>query len=315
MRSLELTDVTVTYPGRAQVRAVRGVSFRVSEGETLAIVGESGSGKSSTGRVVTGLQRATSGSVSWLVDGVPVPKERRIGSGLAFANQPRAQMVFQHPDQSLDPSWTVARSLAEPLIRIGVARTRTRAEGERFLDRVGLGGDYIDRYPRELSGGQAQRVAIARALIAKPHIVVLDEPTASLDQTVRARLLATLRELQEETGAGYLLISHDMSSVRRLSDRVLVMYRGRVVEEGSTAQIMNAPIHPYTIALIDAVPPADPRVPWHPASFTVESELVGAVGEQACALPGSCADHPAGLVEVQPGHRVACIRDPDDTTS
>jgi len=312
MRTLELTDVTVTYAGRAKVRAVRGVSFTVSEGETVAVVGESGSGKSSTGRVVAGLQRVTSGSVRWLAgDGEGDPAEI-VGAGLALADRPRVQMVFQHPDQSLDPSWRVRRSLAEPLVRMGVNRVRTRAQGEEFMARVGLAGDFIDRYPRELSGGQAQRVAIARALIAEPHIVVLDEPTASLDQTVRARLLDTLRELQRDTGVGYLLISHDMSSVKRLSDRVLVMYRGRVVEEGSTTQIMDSPAHPYTIALVDAVPPADPRIAWHPSAFATEPGQRAESSWTACPVPGPCERHGTGLTEIAPGHYVACIRDPDD---
>jgi len=314
MRTIQIDDVHVTYSGRAKVRAVRGVTFSVSEGETVAIVGESGSGKSSIGRVIAGLQGTSSGSVRWLSE-EPFAPEGALGEGLKLADRPRVQMVFQHPDQSLDPSWTVRRSISEPLIRLGVAKNRTREIGEELMERVGLPGDFIDRSPRELSGGQAQRVAIARALIASPHIVVLDEPTASLDQTVRARLLGTLRELQAATNVGYLLISHDMSSVRRLSDRVLVMYRGRVVEEGSTSQIMDAPVHPYTVALIDAVPPADPRIAWHPKQFVTEPGLDAESTWTECPVPGPCAEHGTGLQEVAPGHLVACIRDPDDVAA
>lgn len=300
MRSLELIDASVTYHQRGRtVNAVRGVSLDVRQGETVALVGESGSGKSSTARVVAGLQKLTSGSISWRVEP---------GPSLGAEGQPRVQMVFQHPDQSLDPMWTVKRSVGEPLRHQRIPRHQVDAICEDFLDRVGLGRDYLRRHPRELSGGQAQRVAIARALAANPHIVVLDEPTASLDQTVRSRLLTTLSELQDETGVGYLMVTHDMSSVRRISDRVYVMYLGRIVERGTTTQIMDTPAHPYTRALIEAVPPADPRASWHPSAFSLDTTAGRDVIDAPCAVGGSCSDHAPGLNEIGPGHWVECRR-------
>jgi ABC-type glutathione transport system ATPase component len=295
MKTLELTNASVTYHQRGKkVNAVRGIDLTLHEGETVALVGESGSGKSSTARVVAGLQKLSGGTIAWTGDG----------------SAARVQMVFQHPDQSLDPSWTVKRSIAEPLRRQGV---RDRAEIDRrcakVLERVHLGDEYLRRHPRELSGGQAQRVAIARALVPSPSFVVLDEPTASLDQTVRSRLLSTLSELQQETGVGYLLVSHDMSSVRRISDRIYVMYLGQIVERGSMSQIMDTPVHPYTRALIEAVPPADPRTEWHPTAFSVDAAIAAGrdVGEVPCPL-GSCSDHGPGFFEVAPGHSVVCTR-------
>lgn len=313
MRTLKLNHASVVYHQRGtEVRAVNDVSFHVSEGETVSLVGESGSGKSSTARVIAGLQQVHSGSVEWLSDDVAPSAQVETGADYSFEDKPRVQMVFQHPDQSLNPSWKVKKSVAEPLSRLGVHRPDTVRElTARFLDRVGLGPEYLDRYPKDLSGGQAQRVAIARALVPGPHIVVLDEPTASLDQTVRSRLLTTLDELQRETGVGYLMVSHDMSSVRRISNRILVMYLGSIVEEGSTSQVLDGPVHPYTQALIRAVPPSDPRVAWQPGAFSVESsrEFIDPALGAACPVPGgSCNEHQAGLNEISPGHKVACIR-------
>ncbi|MBW9110455.1 ABC transporter ATP-binding protein [Microbacterium trichothecenolyticum] len=298
MTTLIADDISVTYRlGRRRIHAVRGVSFSVSAGETVAIVGESGSGKSSIGRVLAGLQRPTSGRVRWAT------------SDGQDTGASRVQMVFQHPDQSLDPSWSIQRSVSEPLRRLGRAQRVNATERSRaMLARVGLDADFLRRKPKDLSGGQAQRVAVARAIIAEPSIVVLDEPTASLDQTVRARLLTTLAEVQEATGVGYLLVSHDMSTVRKVSDRILVMYLGRVVEEGPAAAVLDNPAHPYTHALLAAVPPTDPNTPWNPDDFSVETALAGGRGmeDMPCPAPGDCADHGANLVEVSPGHRVAC---------
>lgn len=165
-------------------------------------------------------------------------------------------MVFQHPDQSLDPRWTVEAAVGEPLTgsRYGRNRAPKRDAVVAALRRVGLGDQYLERRPGELSGGQAQRVAIARALIAEPQVVVLDEPTASLDQSLRSRLLGTLRSIQDERGIGYVFITHDLESVRRLAHRIIVMYLGSIVEQGPADVILNDPAHPYTQALLRAVP-------------------------------------------------------------
>lgn len=305
MRTLSLDKATVTYPGPVKVHAVRSVSLSVSEGETVALVGESGSGKSSAARVVAGLQKLSSGTVSWTGEADGTFRASSVAAVAPAGAAGRVQMVFQHPDQSLNPAWTVRRSIAEPLVRLGVkSRSRIESAAVSLLDRVGLGSEFMTRHPRDLSGGQAQRVAIARALISSPNIIVLDEPTASLDQTVRVRLLTTLAELQDEFGTGYLMVTHDMSSVWRLADRVMVMREGRILEQGRTGIILGAPLHPYTRALIDAVPPVDPRVAWDPA--TQSRDLAEAAA--ACPVGGSCDSHVPGLNEVAPGHWVECYQ-------
>ncbi len=301
MRTLQTTNAVVTYNGKVQ--AVRDISFSVSEGETVAVVGESGSGKSSIARVLAGLQNLTSGTVAWTGEHDDTFRAPVI-EGARGVNTPRVQMVFQHPDSSLNPRWTVTKSVVEPLVRLGIKSGSSLDDrAAEMLDRVGLDADFLKRRPKDLSGGQAQRVAVARALISSPNIVVLDEPTSSLDQTVRARLLTTLAELQDSLGTGYLMVTHDMSSVGRLADRVLVMRTGRIVEQGPTEVILSAPVHPYTRALIDAVPPVDPDAAWDPAASS--RDLAQVEGE--CPIPGDCASHYPGLNEVAPGHSVECI--------
>jgi ABC-type dipeptide/oligopeptide/nickel transport system ATPase subunit len=285
---LVLDEVSVVYHrGSVETRAVRGVSLTVRKGETLAVVGESGSGKTTIGKVCAGLQRATSGTLTWR--GEPDGTSAR-----------RVQMVFQHPVQSLDPMWRVRRAVEEPLRRSGVSRTDAAPRAAAMMTQVGLERAMLDRYPREISGGQAQRVAIARALVAEPEIVILDEPTASLDQTVRSRMLTLLTDLQTRTGVGYLLISHDISSVRRLATRIAVMYRGRIVESGPASQILEHARHPYSRALIAAVPVADPRVAWDAGAASVDRDATCPVGD------ASCDDHGGGLHPVGPDHLVAC---------
>jgi oligopeptide/dipeptide ABC transporter ATP-binding protein len=224
------------------------------------------------------------------------------------------QMVFQHPDQSLDPTWTVERSVAEPLVRSGTGNRATRhAAVVAALKRVGLDEAYLHRRPRELSGGQAQRVAVARALIADPRFVVLDEPTASLDQSVRSKLLVTLRSLQRDSGVGYLFISHDMASVRRVAHRVVVMYLGQVVEEGDTETVFSRPAHPYTRALLSAIPPADPEQEWSmtvlPGETPSPSEIpAGCPFASRCPeVVERCRAEMPSLRPVSPGHQASCL--------
>jgi oligopeptide/dipeptide ABC transporter ATP-binding protein len=223
----------------------------VEAGETLALVGESGCGKSSTARIVVGLAEPTSGSVSLSGEDLHTRvRDREV--------RRRAQMVFQHPDQSLNPHYTVAKTVAEPARLLGGGRDVEERVVEA-LRTVGLGPEYRSRRPRELSGGQQQRVAIARALICNPDLVVLDEPTASLDQSVRSRVVALLERLQQERQVGYLFISHDLTTVRRIAHRVAVMYLGRIVEVAPTEELFENPQHPYTKALLAAAPVPDPR--------------------------------------------------------
>lgn len=303
MSLLELSSVEVTYrqSGR-HIYAVRGVSISVEEGETVAVVGESGCGKSSTARVVAGLRKPTAGAVQ--LD----------GEDISGRTTPDVQMVFQNPDQSLDPRWTVERSVSEPLVRARRGDRQSRRKSvAAALQRVGLNEDYLQRRPRELSGGQAQRVAIARALVAEPRVLVLDEPTASLDQSLRGQLLATLRSLQQDRGLAYLFITHDLASVRRLAHRVVVMYLGSVVEEGPVGTILNEPAHPYTKALLRAAPTFERRSKgvWHPLPGETPSAAVIPPG---CPFASRCPDvtdecrtRVPALTALSRGHDVACL--------
>ncbi len=295
---LELSDIEVVY-GRRRSRnhAVRGVTLCVRRGGTLAVVGESGSGKTTIAKVAAGLQKATAGTLTWSqADGAATNGD---------AASQRVQMVFQHPVQSLDPTWKVRRSVLEPLRHQGVSHDGADEQVRELIAQVGLDREVLDRYPREISGGQAQRVAIARALVSHPEIVILDEPTASLDQTVRGRILTLLAELQARTGVGYLMITHDISSVRRLATRIAVMYRGVIVESGPRAAVLEDPRHPYTQALIAAVPVADPRVVWD-GVIELPRHPDGTLALTTCPVPGECHEHGPGLHEVDPDHLAAC---------
>ncbi|MCS6947617.1 MAG: ATP-binding cassette domain-containing protein [Steroidobacteraceae bacterium] len=258
---LRVNDLRVEFPlrGRAGkrrvLRAVDGVSLTVQPGRTLGIVGESGCGKSTLARALVGLVPIAGGTLEW--------------RGLSYARAPEARLrplrravrlVFQDPLSSLNPRLTIGASLLEPLAWFEPQRDRASldAEIDRLLERVGLPRALRARYPHELSGGQNQRVNIARALLAAPQIVICDEPASALDVSLQAQILNLLRDLQQEFGVALLFISHDLTVVRYLSDELLVMYLGRGIEQGPTAQVFERPRHPYTRALLDAVPVADP---------------------------------------------------------
>ncbi|GAA1853517.1 ABC transporter ATP-binding protein [Microlunatus capsulatus] len=251
----ELREVTVVYGGRgAEVRAVDGVSLTVAPGEFLGLVGESGSGKSTVGRALAGLVPVRSGQ-AWLA-GVELSSASRAELRRARS---RLGIVFQDPASSLNPRHSVGRSIAEPLVLHGTTDPAARrARVEELLERVRLGRDLAGRLPHELSGGQRQRVALARALVDRPALLVADEPTSALDVSVQATVLELLAELQRDLGFACLFISHDLAVVSVVTSRVAVMYDGRVVETGATADVLRDPQDPYSRRLLAAVPVADP---------------------------------------------------------
>jgi oligopeptide/dipeptide ABC transporter ATP-binding protein len=295
------------------VHAVEDMSFDVAAGSTLGLVGESGSGKSTVGNVLIRLVQPAGGSIR--LDGRDVTGAR--GRELRELRR-RIAMVFQDPFASIDPRRTVQDTVAEPLQVHRVVRGRDgRARRVReLLDLVRLSGRFAQRYPHELSGGQRQRVAIARALAARPDLVILDEATASLDVSVQAQIINLLRDLQSELGVAYLFIAHDLAVVEQMSHRVLVMYLGRQMEMAPADQLFGAPAHPYTRALMAAVPPADPTIGRSARRSVLSGEIPspitppsGCVFRTRCpiAVDECAAAVPADRV-VAPGHSVSCIR-------
>jgi ABC-type glutathione transport system ATPase component len=250
---LEVEDLHKEFHSHgAVVRAVDGVSFELDAGETLALVGESGCGKSTTARCIVRLIEPTSGRIRFQGDDVAHLSPRR------FRPLRRdIQMVFQDPHASLNPSMTVRQTLREPLRLHGGDASDARLR--ELMELVHLETALLERRPHELSGGQKQRVGIARAVATRPACVVLDEPTSALDMSLRVALLGLLAELQRELGMAYLFITHDLSTVRQIADRVIVMYGGRIVEGGPVGPVLDTPQEGYTKALIEAIPVPDPR--------------------------------------------------------
>lgn len=240
--------------GGNAVRALDQVTLEIRRGETLAVVGESGCGKSTLARALMLLNKPTAGHV--VFDGRRMDQIR--GRDLVRERR-RMQMVFQDPTDSLDPRYTARRSVMEPLLAAGVPRTQAARESAAVLADVGISTEMLAKYPHEFSGGQRQRIAIARALATRPEFMVLDEPTSALDVSVQAQILNLLKRLQTERGLTYLFVSHNLGVVRHLADRVAVMYLGRIVEIGAADDIFTNPQHPYTRALLSAVP--DPQNP------------------------------------------------------
>jgi len=292
------------------VRAVDGVTLELEREETLAVVGESGSGKTTLGRVITGLTPANSGTIEF--DGEPVDwSDRR----QARALRPRIQMIFQDILGSLDPRWTAGELIAEPLRNFGV---RDAAEIERRItevaEEVGLNSQHLARRPPQLSGGQRQRVVIARAVVARPELVVCDEPVSALDVSIRGQILELLGRLRAAEGLTYLVISHDMSIVQKLADRVATMYLGQIVELSDVRSFFERPLHPYTIALLSAVPVADPVSERRRRRIV----LPGEAGDASRIAPGCrfhprcpaaadiCRQEPPELREIAPGRYARC---------
>jgi oligopeptide/dipeptide ABC transporter ATP-binding protein len=278
---LEVEDLVVHFPADPRpIRAVDGVSLAIRPGETLALVGESGCGKSTIARAIMGLLSPTSGRL--MFHGVPLPA---LGDPRRRPFLPKLQMVFQDPDASLNPRLTVAASVGEPLdISGSVPASARSARIAELLSNVGLPETTSARYPHELSGGQKQRVCLARALATEPELLVCDEAVSALDVSIQAQILNLLSELQDRLGIAYLFITHDLRVVRHLSTRVAVMYLGQIVEVGDTDAIFEAPEHPYTQALLAALPSLDARHPQRAARARGEIP-------SPAAPPGGCRFH------------------------
>ena len=290
-----------------RVEALRGVSFTMQAGTSLGLVGESGSGKSTLARQVMALERPTAGRVTLLGRDL-----NALGPAALRAARRDFQMVFQDPYGSLDPRQRVGRIVAEPLAAMPVADARTRVA--ESLDAVGLRGSDAERYPHEFSGGQRQRIAIARALITRPRLIVADEPVSALDVSVQAQVLNLLQDLQQQFAVTYLLISHDIAVVDHLCDEVAVLYAGRIVEQGSPDVLFEAAAHPYTRALMAAVPRVDApaaRKP-RPTGASIKVDREAGVGPGCAYAPRCpwrqplCSEQRPELRAVGSGHRAAC---------
>ncbi len=316
MSLLELRDVAVEYrrAGRAPVRAVAGASLSVDAGQVVGLVGETGCGKSTLARAAVGLVAPASGSI-WF-EGRPV---RPLGRRARSRVDARLQMVFQNPFSSLNPRRRVGDQISDAMSILGlVPAGRRRARVQELLEQVGLPATAAQRFPHQYSGGQRQRIAIARALAAEPSVIVLDEPLSSLDASAQAQVANLLKRLARDLGVGLLLISHDLAIVRHIADVVAVMYLGLVVEASPTRRLWSAPLHPYTEALIEAIPRADGSG-WLPES------LPGEVPDPA-RPPEGCRFHPRcpyafdrcraetpPLLDMVEGRKVACwLHEPGD---
>jgi oligopeptide/dipeptide ABC transporter ATP-binding protein len=295
-----------------EVRAVRGLDLDVSEHETVGLVGESGSGKTTTGRALLHLVPIAAGTVR-----LGEFQVERFGRTAPAAYRRQVQAVFQDPVASLNPAMTVGRILGEPLeLHEGLDGPAQRDRAGELLGLVGLDASHLDRFPHEFSGGQRQRIAIARALATSPRLIVLDEPVSALDVSTQASVINLLEEIQERTGVAYLLIAHDLAVVRHASARIVVMYRGRVVEEGPADRVCEAPAHPYTQLLIASIPDPHPR---RQAQRRAERRRLGAVSGPAAGPEGcpflarcpravaDCAGSFPAAVAVGAGGSVACF--------
>jgi peptide/nickel transport system ATP-binding protein len=282
---LEVKDLVVRYGrGRkaaAAPAAVDGVSFSIRPGETVGLVGESGSGKSTIGKAILGLQRVAGGSVSFRGKDIT-----RAGGAERRALGGDLRAVFQDPNSSLNPRRTVGDSLAEPLRLRGASAAESREKAETMLERVGLPREAVDRYPSQFSGGQRQRIAVARALICDPRLVVCDEAVSALDLSTQAQVLNLLADLRDERGLSYLFIAHDISVVQFLAQRVVVLYRGQVMESGPAAAVTEAPKHPFTQALVAASPV--PRPAEQAQRRAVRESLGVRTAASVAASPGGC---------------------------
>ena len=292
------------------VHAVDDISFKVNRGETLGLVGESGCGKTTTGRTIVQLYKATQGSVMFQgkdltkIHGEEMRKMRR-----------NIQMIFQDPYASLNPRMTVEQIISEPLVVHGLASGKDlRKKVKKLLSQVGLNPAYVDRYPHEFSGGQRQRIGVARAIALKPDLIVCDEPISALDVSIQAQVVNLLEDLQKELNLTYIFIAHDLSMVRHISTRVIVMYLGIFVELADRATLYKNPLHPYTIGLLSAVPIPDPYVEEKRERIILEGDVPSPINPPSgcrfrtrCPLAQQiCSEERPVWEEKEPDHFVAC---------
>ena len=312
---LDVRNLSVCFPvrgavpwiTRAEVRAVDGVDLTLQPGETLGVVGESGCGKTTLGAAILGLLAATEGEIIFEGNLLPpnAPAEAREDM----------QVIFQDPFASLNPRRKVWKSVGEPLLVRGAAQAETRVRVAEIFDAVGLQPGHLDRLPHQFSGGQRQRLAIARALVRRPRLIVCDEPVSALDVSVQSQILNLLNALQRDFGLAYIFISHDLAVVRNVTDRIAVMYLGKVVETAPAERLFAAPAHPYTRALLDAVPQIRPGA-GRRARRLLEGELpsptqtfTGCPFRARCAHAAEiCADAPPPTVDLGGGQSARCHR-------
>ena len=307
------TGMSLFKSARAEVRAVDGLSFNIRRGETVGLVGESGCGKTTVGRTLLHLETPTAGEI--IFDGVDVT--RATGADLKRYRR-QVQVIFQDPYSSLNPRMTIGQIIAEPMLVYKLEPDRKAADRKvrQLLEQVGLFDYMAERYPHELSGGQRQRVGIARALAMQPSVIICDEPVSALDVSIQAQIINLLEDLQREFGLTYLFIAHDLAVVRHISDRIIVMYLGKVMEIADRDALYSAPLHPYTKALLDAVPIPDPVLEAARVTRVLGGEVPsplnpprGCVFHTRCPLAGpECSAAVPALREVRPGHFAACVK-------
>ena len=316
---LEVRDLVKHFPvgggvfkrAEGTVRAVDGVSFSLRRGETLGLVGESGCGKTTTGRCILQLERPTSGQIVFEGTDLATHSEKQLRE-----LRRHMQVIFQDPYSSLNPRMTIGQILAEPLKvhRLVSGKAAREKRIQELLTQVGLLPQHAHRYPHQLSGGQRQRVGIARALAMEPSLIICDEPVSALDVSIQAQIINLLEELQSRLGLTYLFIAHDLSVVRHISDRVVVMYLGKVVEVADRQTLYEAPLHPYTRALLSAVPIPDPKLEATRERTVLRGEIPspltppgGCVFHTRCPIAEArCSAEIPQLREIQPGHWGAC---------